>query len=209
LNKEIEGKERTNMNHGILGDPAKWEELRRRPANSNDWAGIAPDDPLRVAIEETVRSHETQAMRIHLAHSLRGIFDDEMEAETGRLLALPEKTMRAYKAAFASFRAWSHEEGLPSLPTLPEVIAHYLVDRAAQDVKPKALDQIIAAIKWVHDIADNTGHRPLSSGCAFDAPVIRAAVRWVENIWAEDAERIAQAASKLTTTTTKQPKRKG
>jgi hypothetical protein len=195
------------MNHGILGDPAKWEELRRRPA-TNEFL-LAPDDPLRVAIEETVRDRQTEAMRTHLGHSLRGIFDDEMEAETGRLLALPEKTMRAYKAAFASFKAWCHEEGLPSLPTVPEAIAHYLVDRAAQDVKPKALDQIIAAIKWVHDIADNTGHRPLSSGCTFDAPVIRAAVRWVERIWDEDDERVAAAAAKLTTTTTKQPKRKG
>jgi hypothetical protein len=194
------------MNHGILGDPARWEELRRRPTD-NDWL-LERDDPLRVAIDESNRCRETEVMRIHLAHALRGIFDDELEAQTSRLLALPERTMRTFKAAFAQFKAWCHDEGLPSLPTCPECVAHYLIDRAAKDVKAKALEQIVEAIRWVHQLAD-LGQRRLPGHCDFDAPVIRAALVWVQRCWDEDEARIAQSAAKLTTTTSKQPKRKG
>jgi hypothetical protein len=195
------------MNHGILGDPAKWEELSRRPANSNDWV-LGPDDPLRAAIEESNRCREVEMMRVHLAHALRGVFDDELEAQHGRLLALPEKVMRARKAAFAAFRGWCLEEGLPSLPSCPECVAHYVVHLAAKDLPAKKLEQIVEAIRWVHQLAD-MGQRRLPGHCDFDAPVIRAALVWVDRCWTEDAARIAEAAAKQTTTTTNQPKRKG
>jgi hypothetical protein len=194
------------MNYGILGDPARWEELGRRPAN-NDWL-LERDDPLRLAIEESARCLEIEALRIHLAHSLRGIFDDDLEAQNNRLLALPEKQMRAFKQHFADFKAWCHEEGIPSLPTVPEAVAHYIVDRAAKDIKAKQLEQIVEAVRWVHALAD-MGQRRLPGYCDFDAPIIRAALVWVDRMWDEDAERIAQAAAKQTTTTSKQPKRKG
>jgi hypothetical protein len=195
------------MNHGILGDPANWEELGRRPANNDDWL-LERDDPLRLSIEDAIRCREIEALRIHLAHALRGVFDDEVEAQNSRLLALPERQMRTRKQHFAEFKAWCHEEGLPSLPTVPEVITHYLVHLAAKDIKAKALEQIVESIRWVHQLAD-LGQRRLPGFVDFDGPLIRAALVWVDRIWTEDAERIAEAAAKLTTTTSKQPKRKG
>jgi hypothetical protein len=175
------------MNHGILGDPARWEELSRRPAN-NDWL-LERDDPIRVAIEETNSCCEIEALRIHLAHALRGIFDDDLEAQNNRLLALPDRQMRAFKQHFAHFKAWCHDEGLPSLPTVPEVIAHYLVDGAAKDIKAKQLEQIVEAIRWVHQLAD-MGQRRLPGYCDFDAPVIRAALVWVQRCWDEEEAEV-------------------
>jgi hypothetical protein len=193
------------MNHGILGDPAKWEELSRRPANNNDWL-LERDDPLRLSIEDAIRYREIEALRIHLAHSLRGIFDDQLEAQNSRLLALQERQMRAFKQYFADFKAWCAEERLPSLPTVPEAIAHYIVDLAAKDMTAKKIEQIVEAIRWVHALADMD--RRLPGFCDFDAPIIRAALVWVQQIWDDDDARIAQAAAKQTTTS-KQPKRKG
>jgi hypothetical protein len=201
------------MNHGIYGGflgptfSPDWEE-RKHKIKDDGWGLMAPDDPLRLAIEESARCREIEALRVHLAHSLRGIFDDQLEAQHSRLLALPERQMRTRKQHFAEFKAFCHEEGLPSLPTVPEAVAHFLVDRAAKDIKAKALEQIVESIRWVHALAD-MGQRRLPGYCDFDAPIIRAALVWVQQIWDDDDARIAQAAAKQTTTTSKQPKRKG
>jgi hypothetical protein len=94
--------------------------------------------------------------RVELAHHLAGIFDKDLELETDRLLGrgLSRNTLRAYKNEFGKFRAWCASEKLPSLPTVPEVIAYFVVVNAGRSIKPS----VFAIVARVDAIADRLEH---------------------------------------------------
>jgi hypothetical protein len=144
------------------------------------------------AIEETNRVRAREQLGAELAGHLRGIFDAEWKLEEDRALGVgyAANTKRAYKTDFQKFVAWCSEEGLPSLPTLAEVVSHYLLALAAEGARLNALERAVAAIKYAHVLFHSSGHLLNGGHCDFESPVIPAALRWVRKNW--DAERKQQ-----------------
>jgi integrase len=65
--------------------------------------------------------------------------------------AYAENTYRAYQNDLKDFVAWT---GIPyPIPTTPEVVKQYLVDRA-RDVSPATLEHRLAALKFLHRLLD-------------------------------------------------------
>jgi hypothetical protein len=109
-----------------------------------------------IALDETARVRRIEQTRVELAHHLAGIFDKDLELETDRLLGrgFHRNTLRAYKNEFGEFRAWCASEKLPSLPTVPEVIAYFVVVNAGRSIKPS----VFAIVARVDAIADRLEH---------------------------------------------------
>ena len=79
-------------------------------------------------------------------------------------------TRRNYLAAWRRFEAWADREGLGSIPALPETVAAYLAERAANGLSPASLRLDRAAIRYHHtdaghaNPADNEGVRRVLRG---------------------------------------------
>jgi hypothetical protein len=151
------------------------------PATVPGVSFLDSNDPLMVAIELTRQCRQTEQLRVDLAHQLRGVFDDELQAELEKLTGggLSANTLRSYKAMFSAFRDFCSAEKLPSLPTTPEVVAHYIVAKAAEDTSPRELERTVSAIKWAHVVADQSPHRLFHGHTGNpDDVVVKAALAW-------------------------------
>ena len=79
-------------------------------------------------------------------------------------------TRRNYLAAWRRFEAWADREGIASIPALPETVAAYLAERAANGLSPASLRLDRAAIRHHHtdaghaNPADNEGVRRVLRG---------------------------------------------
>ena len=79
-------------------------------------------------------------------------------------------TRRNYLAAWRRFEAWADREGLSPIPALPETVAAYLAERAANGLAPASLRLDRAAIRHHHtdaghaNPADNEGVRRVLRG---------------------------------------------
>ena len=79
-------------------------------------------------------------------------------------------TRRNYLAAWRRFEAWADRESLGSIPALPETVAAYLAERAANGLSPASLRLDRAAIRYHHtdaghaNPADNEGVRRVLRG---------------------------------------------
>ena len=79
-------------------------------------------------------------------------------------------TRRNYLAAWRRFEAWADRESLGSIPALPETVAAYLAERAANGLSPASLPLDRAAIRHHHtdaghaNPADNEGVRRVLRG---------------------------------------------
>ena len=79
-------------------------------------------------------------------------------------------TRRNYLAAWRRFEAWADREGLGSIPALPETVAAYLAERAANGLSPASLRLDRPAIRYHHteaghaNPADNEGVRRVLRG---------------------------------------------
>ena len=79
-------------------------------------------------------------------------------------------TRRNYLAAWRRFEAWADREGIGSIPALPETVAAYLAERAANGLSPASLRLDRAAIRYHHteaghaNPADNEGVRRVLRG---------------------------------------------
>ena len=79
-------------------------------------------------------------------------------------------TRRNYLAAWRRFEAWADRESLSSIPALPETVAAYLAERAANGLSPASLRLDRAAIRHHHtdaghaNPADNEGVRRVLRG---------------------------------------------
>jgi site-specific recombinase XerD len=69
-------------------------------------------------------------------------------------------TRRAYAADFRTFEAWCARHGAVALPALPEVVAAFLSDAAADGIKASTIGRRCAAICHAHRAA---GHAPPTS----------------------------------------------
>lgn len=67
-------------------------------------------------------------------------------------LGTSDATRRAYGSAWRSFRRWTAARELPTLPTVPDVVALYLADQAER-LKPSTLGLHLAAIASAHRAA--------------------------------------------------------
>ncbi len=144
---------------------------------------LDPDHPVAVAIETTRQIRNVEQLRTRLAQDLVGVFDEDMKVETDRLLGLRSpNTTRAYKSAFGRFKNWCAENRLSSLPSTDEVIGHYIVHLRGEGTKPNTIERAISAIAYVHKLYANGGHDLAHHGVDFQAPVVRAALRWVRRM---------------------------
>ena len=79
-------------------------------------------------------------------------------------------TRRNYLAAWRRFEAWADREGVCPIPALPETVAAYLAERAANGLSPASLRLDRAAIRYHHtdaghaNPADNEGVRRVLRG---------------------------------------------
>ena len=79
-------------------------------------------------------------------------------------------TRRNYVAAWCRFQMWADREGLCPIPALPETVAAYLAERAANGLSPASLRMDRAAIRYHHtdaghaNPADNEGVRRVLRG---------------------------------------------
>jgi len=67
--------------------------------------------------------------------------------------SLSANTRRAYASAWAQFRAWCEDQGVPAMPASPATLASYLTDGAARGLKASTLSQSRAAITAAHRAA--------------------------------------------------------
>ena len=79
-------------------------------------------------------------------------------------------TRRNYRAAWRRFQTWADREGASPIPALPETVAAYLAERAANGLSPASLRLDRAAIRYHHtdaghaNPADNEGVRRVLRG---------------------------------------------
>ena len=79
-------------------------------------------------------------------------------------------TRRNYLAAWRRFSEWANREGFGAMPALPETVAAYLAERAANGLSPASLRLDRAAIRYHHtdaghaNPADNEGVRRVLRG---------------------------------------------
>ena len=79
-------------------------------------------------------------------------------------------TRRNYLAAWRRFSEWANREGLGAIPALPETVAAYLAERAANGLSPASLRLDRTAIRYHHTDAghanpgDNEGVRRVLRG---------------------------------------------
>jgi hypothetical protein len=75
------------------------------------------------------------------------------------------------------------------LPSIPEAVAYYCLVRAGEGAKPNALERAVAAIRFMHVLFENGGHRLLGHHCDLDSPVIVAVLSWCRKRWAEERQK--------------------
>ena len=79
-------------------------------------------------------------------------------------------TRRNYAAAWKRFSLWADREGLTAMPAMPETVAAYLAERAADGLSPASLRMDRAAIRYHHaeaghaNPADSQGVRRVLRG---------------------------------------------
>src|SRR5262249_21202736 len=103
--------------------------------------------------------------------------------EVDQAYGSPE-TRANYKADFEKFKDYCVTEGFDWLPTSPEVVACYILNAAANGMRPEQVRRSVNAIRQHCEFNET----PLP-----DDPYIRAALRFVErNQEAEEAETETQ-----------------
>ena len=79
-------------------------------------------------------------------------------------------TRRNYAAAWQRFTLWADREGVKAIPAMPETVAAYLAERAADGLSPSSLRMDCAAIRYRHaeaghgNPADSEGVRRVLRG---------------------------------------------
>jgi hypothetical protein len=153
------------------------------------------------AIEETSRSRQIEVLRSELSADLTSIpgISDAVQHERGRLLGkgYSPHTQRQYKMLFKKFRDFCVAENIPSLPTIPEAIASFLLEQAGEGVRPTELERALAALRYVHLIYDQSGHRLSHIACNFDDPIIKGTMRWIRQKYDEEDEKTKQKTTKI------------
>jgi site-specific recombinase XerD len=119
---------------------------------------------------------------------LHDILYDDIKAETDRAYG-SETTRASYKSDFGKFKEWATEQGLPYLPTSPEVISHWLIEEAGAGMRPERLARCVNAIKFFHEWADKP--------CPTDDVLVRAALRWARRHWEEEQNKETETATEL------------
>lgn len=161
---------------GILGDG----DMTMRPGAGRYEPD--PKDPIFKAIEDKRRQLESERTRVLLAEPLNTILYDDIVFETNRAFGT-ENTRANYKSDFQKYAEWCRDNKLPSLPTSPEVVAHYLIEMA-KDHKPERLARSVAAIAYTHEWSDLPWR---------DDVVIRAALRGARRCHEQAAAEKAEA----------------
>ena len=98
--------------------------------------GKGNEQPERVANSETA----TSTLREQHARRVVDAAQDSHSAST----------RRNYLAAWQRFQMWADREGLCPIPALPETVAAYLAERAANGLSPASLRLDRAAIRYDH-----------------------------------------------------------
>ena len=112
--------------------------------------------------DAAVANSETATSTLREQH-VRRVVDAAQESHSA-------VTRRIYLAAWRRFEAWADREGLGSIPALPETVAAYLAERAANGLSPASLRLDRAAIRHHHtdaghaNPADNEGVRRVLRG---------------------------------------------
>ena len=159
-------------------DPRNYVPLP--PSDDTRTPSYMEGDPVWIAIEQANERIRFEDERASLSQILGKILAKDLQAEAERQLGT-DATQATYRGDFKRFKSFCERERLSYLPTSPEAVAWYLIHRAAEGAKPKALDRAIAAIKFYHLIDDRS--------YSFDDVTVRAALRFSRrNFEAEKAK---------------------
>jgi hypothetical protein len=172
------------MTTGILpNDPAVLKvlcaEVKARPRQQP-----LPENERRellVWIEELPRHQKRAVDRNRHAHMLAEILSEDIAVENERLLGRnrSDSTLRSYKQYFKHFQDWATKLSASALPTSPEIVVTYALRRFAEGESPQRIAERVSAIRFYHDLYDESGHQLYSPGCNLDGPIVRAAMRFI------------------------------
>jgi hypothetical protein len=106
-----------------------------------------------------------EAMRTGLGQVLR----DDLRSEIAETMNAPPAAEARHRSEFSRFRRFAEENGMPWLPSYPEVIASYLVERAQDGLRPAL--RALTSIEREHA---KVGHTSPTTDV-----LVRAALKWV------------------------------
>ena len=92
---------------------------------------------------------------VHTSSSAVALRDDDVSAVAELVVAdRAESTRRGYASDFALFATWCEGRGYASMPATSEVVAAFRAAQARAGIKPSTIGRRIAAIRYMHDLAD-------------------------------------------------------
>ena len=139
-----------------------------------------------------VAASRTAAPRLRTDH-VRRLIDAAQDSHSA-------STRRNYLAAWRRFQSWAEGEGFHPIPALPETVAAYLAERAANGLSPASLRMDRAAIRYHHTEAghanptDNEGVRRVLRGLTRRAAGEGSAPRQAAALTEEDLAAICATA---------------
>jgi hypothetical protein len=180
---------------GILGDA---RDLKVSPRPFGYKPEVSPPfdsaHPVFKAIEEKRRRLEFEHTRVLLGEPLNVILYDDIVFETNRAFC-SEETRATYRSDFNKFQEWCRENKLSSLPTSPEIVAHFLIEMALEH-PPERLGRIVGAIAYTHEWSDLPWR---------DDVVVKAALRWAKRCYEQEAAKRAEQPTDAVIENTKEP----
>jgi hypothetical protein len=142
--------------NGILGNVADWPRIRaEREARER---------------QETEKANRQAAILADLEETLDVILAEDIVAVTKERRASYPQPLRA---AFARFRTYAAETGVPALPADPAIVASYLLEQRPRSMK--AVNEIVEAVSVTHGLVQHPFEDPTLD------PYVPAAIRFLQH----------------------------
>jgi hypothetical protein len=118
-------------------------------------------------VDERIKHLSLEHQRAALGQMLTDLLYEDIKYETNRAFGT-QTTRDTYTNDFNRFKSWCLDEGLPYLPTSPEIVAHWIMSNT--EMQPARLVRTTNAIAYMHMVAD----KPYRDGDV----LVKAALRW-------------------------------
>jgi hypothetical protein len=98
---------------------------------------------------ERIERQNLQTLRLGLQQNLTEVLHEHLRRETEKV-ECSDSEQAAHKVRFDEFRRWAMSEHLPCLPTVPEVVAYWLLNAGAAGPRVETAQQILDSIAFYH-----------------------------------------------------------
>ena len=116
------------------------------------------------------------------------------EAEQDVEASTPANTKRAYGGDLKRFTAWCAEQGVPSMPASPEVVAAYAKQLVADGKRISTVERALAAISTAHRLQ---GHEPSPTTAKAVRVVMKAQRRLVRTLQRQASPVVVEHLQRL------------